>query len=350
MLTLITGTPGSGKSLYATWELARSVPESDYEHNGEKKKRRLFSNIKNLLIEHSHIDADDLNRWHQWAQPGDVILFDEVQEVWRPRGLGTKVPDCIAKLETHRHMGVDMILVTQHPMLVDPNIRRLVNQHIHMRRIAKSVAMRYEWDHCSNVGQVKGALSSGVWWYPKKAYSLYKSAEVHTKPTVRFPKIAFLGVAAVAGLAFAAPMTLERIKGTFRGESVKPKTAEVVLGQISDNKKTFTNENGQEVTIETKSETIALPAAAPSPSVASFVSGAGVTREVSGCIVVGPRCSCFDTSGKKVDQSADYCAENSASQVLVPKQVVDNAPPSRDDSAHDAEALSYIRALRKPLS
>ncbi|TXH90784.1 MAG: hypothetical protein E6Q78_03095 [Rhodoferax sp.] len=343
MLTLITGTPGSGKSLYSVWELARKVPGTKVDDGkGGEVSRKLYSNIKDLLVEHEHIDAEDLNTWHKWCKPGDVILFDEVQEVWRPRGLGSKVPDCIAKLETHRHMGVDLILVTQHPQLLDGNIRRLVNQHIHLRRIAKGVAMRYEWDHCSNVGQVRGALSSGVWWYPKQAFTLYKSAQLHTKPTVRFPKIALLGLAAVAGLAFAAPMTLERIKGTFRGDSVKS-SEERAQASPGETKKTFINENGQEVTIETTTtaSTIAPAASAPAAPGAAFVPGASAAIEVSGCIVVGPRCSCFTPQGKKVDQTADYCAENSGSQVLIPKQIREEQAPRPMDSA-DYDALAYL--------
>lgn len=338
MLTLITGTPGAGKSLHAVWDFARGVPGSFLtDDKGQKVPRKLYSNIKDLLIEHQHLDADDLNKWHEWAKPGDVILFDEVQEVWRPRGVGSKVPECIAKLETHRHMGVDLILVTQHPQLLDQNIRRLVNQHIHMRRIAKGVAMRYEWDHCSNVGTIRNALTSGVWWYPKGAYKLYKSSQLHTKTTSKLPKIFWVGVLALGGLAYAAPFAYSRVTGAFGGHKELAKA-----DKPAPDKKTFINENGQEVTIETKTETVTLPAApAPASGPIAFA-GEASSVEVSGCIVVGPRCACYTPQGKKVEQPADYCAENSASQILVPKQIADERQAPRASNGDDLEALAFL--------
>lgn len=341
MLTLITGTPGAGKSLHAVWDFARAVPGSFLEDEKKQKvPRKLYSNIKDLLVEHQHITADDLNRWHEWAKPADVILFDEVQEVWRPRGLGSKVPECIAKLETHRHAGVDLILVTQHPQLLDQNIRRLVNQHVHLRRIAQGVAMRYEWDHCSNVGQIRNALQSGVWWYPKGAYKLYKSSQLHTKTTAKLPKIIWVGVAALAGLAYAAPMAYGRITGAFTGH--KDVANEAKADTKAPQVKTFVNDQGQEVTIETKTETVTAPAAPASAPGAFALPGQAAAVEVSGCIVVGPRCSCFTPQGKKVDQTADYCTENSAAQVLVPKQVVPDTPAPRATSEADIEALQFL--------
>ncbi|WP_296511243.1 zonular occludens toxin domain-containing protein [Rhodoferax sp.] len=298
MLTLVTGTPGAGKSLYSVWNFAKPVPGSTIENGQTAVKRRLLSNVKDLLVEHEHIEADDLNNWHTWAKPGDVILFDEVQEVWRPRGLGSKVPDCIAKLETHRHMGVDIVLVTQHPMLVDPNIRRLVNQHIHLRRIAKTVAMVYEWDHCSNPGMIRTAITSKVWWHPKAAYALYKSAQLHTKPTVRFPKIALLGVAALAALGYMAPAAYSRINGTFDAKKTEPVA----------------------ISVEPQSSYPVPPfpsASAPSLPASSASFGASVPSldgaepvKVSGCVVAAnAECKCYDTNGAKVPTDAELCPD-----------------------------------------
>ena len=113
-LTLVTGVPGSGKTLYTVAVLLTELLKSTVEVNGEAVPRKIFTNIKNLVLDHTLIDATNLNNWHEWVKAGDVVCFDEVQEVWRPRSMGTKVPLCIEKLETHRHLGIDMILLTQH--------------------------------------------------------------------------------------------------------------------------------------------------------------------------------------------------------------------------------------------
>lgn len=298
MLTIITGTPGAGKSLYTVWEECRKVPGSTIEAtNGEAVPRRLLTNIKDLCIEHQLIDAKALETWHEWALPGDVIVFDEVQEVWRPRALGQKVPECIAALETHRHRGVDIILITQHPMLVDPNIRRLCNRHLHLRRLAKTVAYVYEWDHCSNPGMTKTALQSKVWFHPKKAYSLYKSAQLHTKPTARIPRLAYVGVLALAGLVYMVPTAYGRITERFK----PPQEANAET----------TGKPAKQQANETPPQ-----AGLPAPAASSPIAQEGKTAQAAvsrpmGCISMGDRCSCFDPSGALMTLPLDVCREGS---------------------------------------
>ncbi len=298
MLTLITGTPGAGKTLYAVSELARKVPGSTIEAEGSAVPRRLLSNVKDLLVEHEHITAELLQTWHEWGKPGDVILFDEVQEVWRPRALGKEVPPAIAALETHRHRGVDIVLVTQHPMLLDSNIRRLVNQHLHVRRIAKGYSMVYEWDHCSNISTFKTSLQSKLWKYPKDVFALYKSAQVHTKPVSKLPRIAYLGVAAVFGLAFVGHYAYGRVTARFdKPDQVEaksqPKTApgqtppgQIPPGQVS-------------IPEQAASQAAGLPAPAAAES-ASYV-------KYSGCISTANDCACFDAEGVRLLMERPAC-------------------------------------------
>lgn len=291
MLVLITGTPGAAKTVYAVSEIAAAVPGSTVEKDGVPIPRRLFSNIRDLRLEHTHIDGDDLNKWHTWAKPGDVIVFDEVQEVWRPRGLGIKVPDCIAALETHRHMGVDIVLITQHPMLVDPNIRRLVNQHLHLRRLPFSSSWLYEWDHCANPGQVRTCIQSKVWFHKKSAYDLYTSAQLHTKPTTRIPRVAFLGVAALAGLAYIGPMAYSRVTSSLGSVDATAKPVQ-----------TSTAPSLLPVPPVQLPEAPALPVPPVDPPLASAPPVfAGCMASQSGA------CSCYDTQGRKVDQDPEVC-------------------------------------------
>jgi len=298
MLTLITGTPGAGKTLYAVSELARNVPGSTVENNGVAVPRRLLSNVKDLAIEHQPITADDLNKWHEWAQPGDVILFDEVQEVWRPRSLGKEVPPAIAALETHRHKGVDLILITQHPMLLDTNIRRLVNQHMHVRRIASGFSWLYEWDHCSNISTFKTAIQSRIWRYPKDVFSLYKSAQLHTKPVARIPRIAYVGIVALFAFIGLGKYAFDRASSRFQAPAVASKP-------LPD------------------APTVPPPAVAASAALATQAATAKpspVHRPESspsyaGCIYSVNDCRCFDLAGilVKLDRSACLEAANDPS-------------------------------------
>lgn len=296
MLTLITGTPGSFKSCYAVWEEAQKVPGSSIEVNGQPVPRRLLSNVRDLLVDHEHINAANLDTWHQWAKPGDVILYDEVQEVWRPRGLGSKVPDCIAALETHRHKGVDLILVTQHPMLIDPNIRRLVNRHLHLRRIAKGCSIIYEWDHCSNPGQVKTSLSHRMWFARKKMFGLYKSAQAHTKPVTKgFPALAFVGLVALGVAGWFGPDVYARV--AHRADAGKAAAAAPAATPAA----------GPASGLAALVSTVPAPAA---PLVPPVPVDAPKPR-LMGCIAMKGRCECFGVEGDKIPVPMGQCLDGS---------------------------------------
>lgn len=331
MLVLITGTPGAAKTLYAVSEIASAVPGSTVEKDRVPIPRRLFSNIKDLRLEHTHIDGDDLNKWHTWAKPGDVIVFDEVQEVWRPRGLGIKVPDCIAALETHRHMGVDIVLITQHPMLVDPNIRRLVNQHLHLRRLPFSSSWLYEWDHCANPGQVRTCVQSKVWFHKKSAYALYTSAQLHTKPTTRIPRIAFVGLAALAGLAYMGPMAYSRVTSSLGApdSSSKPIQSSVVPALPSPPPAQLP-------------EAPALPVAPVGPSQATSA------PVFAGCIATrGGACSCYDTQGRSFPQEIEVCSTFDRPPPL-PSHALPEPVQARVFDPEEAEVLQFLAKQRDP--
>ena len=189
MITVITGTPGAGKTLHAIDKLLRPLVGQTVEHEVDGVKvqvpRTIYTNINGLLLDHELVQADGeegFHNWHKWAKPGAVIVIDEFQRIWPPRPNGSKIPDDISALDTHRHMGVDFILITQNVMNADRHIQGLTNRHLHVRRMANMrLAIVYEWDHCSKQLMFAKALTKAPWRYDKSVFKLYKSAEVHTK-------------------------------------------------------------------------------------------------------------------------------------------------------------------------
>lgn len=220
MITLITGTPGAGKTLYCISKLLRDLVGSVIKSNDPSGQpietpRRIMTNIPGLLLDHELIGPDlggGLADWHLWAKPGDVIVYDEVQRSWLPRANGSKVPDYISALETHRHMGVDIIILTQNPMLLDRNVLALVGRHLHVRRFGGvGAALVYEWDHCSRQLMYSKALKKSPFRYDKSVFKLYKSAELHTKPKTSVPPLVYVIVLALIAAAFFIPSTVSRI-------------------------------------------------------------------------------------------------------------------------------------------
>ncbi|MBC3917106.1 Zonular occludens toxin [Undibacterium sp. CY18W] len=172
MITLITGLPGNGKTLYAL---------SYVKAWAEKDNRPVYySGVNDLVLPWQEIEPE---KWFECPK-NSIIVIDECQRVFRPRTIGKDVPEHVSKLETHRHQGVDIVLITQHPLLADSAIRRLVGKHMHVvRTFGTERATIHEWasakDNCDKQTGRTDSIKH-QWKYDKEAYSYYKSAETHT--------------------------------------------------------------------------------------------------------------------------------------------------------------------------
>lgn len=196
MIRLITGLPGHGKTLFAVAELLRERAQDD--------SRPLYvDGIKGLTVPHSTIDGRD---W-QSAQDGAIIVIDEAQRVFPTRSAGTP-PEHVAELARHRHRGIDLWLITQHPGNIDSFVReRLIEEHIHVVRVMGSdSAMIYRWSEVQTDPRSISARELAIttpWMYPKAAYSAYSSAVMHTgKRRIPWRKVI------VAGLVVFVPALL----------------------------------------------------------------------------------------------------------------------------------------------
>ncbi|MDO4226828.1 zonular occludens toxin family protein [Neisseria sp.] len=189
MLYLYTGVPGAGKTLYAVSNLAK---RKDF------KDRPIFvDGIKDLDREKiPYLDipeGESIQTWPNWAPPGAIIVVDECQRIFRPRPSGSKVPDYVAELETHLHRGLDFILITQHPRLIDVHLRGLIEHHTHIGKTNLGIRRKLEWTtggakDPESRANIRDALVS-VYKLDKSAYGLYKSAEVHTKIKTKRSKV-----------------------------------------------------------------------------------------------------------------------------------------------------------------
>jgi zona occludens toxin len=205
VITLITGVPGAGKTA-----LLVSMLLDEF-----KGRRLVVDGIPELTVPHE--PAPPVSEWTHYVpdessqdgrklsftfEPNTLIVIDEAQRIFRVRASSAKVPPEVAAFETHRHLGLDFVLLCQHAGLIDPNIRKLVGRHIAIRATVLGRKL-YEW---SEVGDVESKTSRDIaarrsYKLPKKVFSLYKSAEVHTKIKRRVPT--YVIVIAVCVLIFA---------------------------------------------------------------------------------------------------------------------------------------------------
>lgn len=170
-ITLVTGLPGHGKTLYSLWR---------FKEEAKLAGRRVFHNdINDLNIE--GWEVFDPVKW-QDLPFGSLIVIDECQKPFPVRGR-ERPPPYVEMMAEHRHLGFDFVLITQNPMQFDGYVRRLVDRHFHIvRKFGTHWATIHEFPNGCNESVAKSRNGSirHEWRYPKEVFGWYKSSEVHT--------------------------------------------------------------------------------------------------------------------------------------------------------------------------
>lgn len=351
MIYLITGVPGSGKTLYAVSTLLQKLLKEVVKgKDGKETKRRIVvDGIPDLVIEHELMadrpedgspptEGHGLWNWFEWCKPGDILVVDEVQRHWRPRGMGTKPPAEIAKLETHRHLGVDFVVITQSPMLIDQNVRRLVGRHQNVRRIFGGArALIYDWDGCqTDVHRTQGATKT-LWSYPKKAFALYKSSELHTKQQQKIPLWMAFPVVVLALGAFAGPKAFSAMQGALSGKGVVQAAPASVAASSAARP------------VQPAQATPAMPpvaVAASAPVAPANGRGGAEPVTVAGCGVVRGQCRCYGTRGELVEVVRATCdGLRDGGSALALEAGSEQVQGAVSDGSGDAEMVAWMRGI-----
>lgn len=236
-LTLVTGNTGSGKTALVVKWLTQT------------KDRPLFvMGIPELKVE--HFECPPVEQWtEQRKDPDDpslllpyftfpansIVVLDEAQRVYRPRPVGSRVPDIVAAFETRRHTGVDFVVMTQDHTFIDANLRKLVTRHIHIHQTALG-SYKLEWVGCGDPREASSRDLAQRERYspPKEVFGLYKSAEIHTKRVVRRPWLVYAAVPLFLGVGGGVWYVKHRVDATMNGETTKtsPVSGRVTSGPI----------------------------------------------------------------------------------------------------------------------
>ena len=201
MITLYSGTPGSGKTLRAVADLLA------LRKTEEGAGRPVFTNINGLSDTLACARLEDPRRWYELPD-GALIIIDEAQKIFPPRGAAAAVPEFVQHFDTHRHHGFDVWVITQQPALIDHFVRSMVGRHFHLyRAFGREKVQIFEYQECCNNPKVDAAPIPKPWSYPKEIFGLYKSAEIHThKKMLPWRAIGIVAACAfvvVAGIGFA---------------------------------------------------------------------------------------------------------------------------------------------------
>lgn len=191
-LVLVTGLPGAGKSLFALAQY------------GVDEKGQLRANTYQSGIPGCKLPYWDPVKWRD-LPPGATYFIDEAQDVFPPRNPNSDPPSHYV-FNRVRKGGLAVVLLTQHPTMIDARVRRLCGKHFHLvNEFGAESAMLHEFP--TGVGDVDARNDSLAtrWKYPKHVYDYYESASKHRgkgKPPARVRMIPWLiGGAVVAVLA-----------------------------------------------------------------------------------------------------------------------------------------------------
>lgn len=322
MLTLRTGVPGSGKTLSALVDL-RGL-QAKWGKAGEGRPVYVHG-VKDLALPHAPLPlitgGDGVSR-PDWSaiEDGSLVLIDEAQSLFPPRSTQSKAPEHVAFLNVHRHRGIDLELITQHPKLIDAAARALVGRHMFYRRMfGGQRSMCYEWDHCSDNHNGLGNAVTRVFSFPRDAFALYKSAEVHTKQKFRYPLWLALPLVSVVIGVLAVPKACSVLSSGVAGKSLSQ--------SLADGDAVVKRAQAATPPARGGSSPGFAGATAPAyPVVAESSRVPAEVHDVAGCVSLESRCVCVGRTGRVVQVSEEEC--RIAARELGGLVPFDMAPPS----------------------
>lgn len=345
-ITLVTGLPGSGKTAKVVELLAfhedfknrplfvMGIPELQIEHNptpplAEWTELRPSPEDPNLELPYFTFPA------------GSVIVIDEAQRIFRPRSTGSRVPDYVAAFETVRHGGVDFILLTQHPGLIDSNLRKLVGRHMHIH-VAPMGRYLLEWRGCKDPESKTDRELATRQKYapPKRVFDLYKSAEKHTKVSVSIPWQYYVFFAAALVMLVVAYYGYQRISN------------KTISSTPTDSKPATQSP-------DLKGATAAAYVAAYKPRVEGLQHTAPVYDEItkpqdvpwpSACMKTSKACRCYDQQGNNYPTTPAVCGQIIANGLFKPYADKPNGSAASDGrgAAPAGAQQAQVVALAQP--
>lgn len=196
MLILVTGAPGSGKTLWTIPEVERLRKESS--------RPVFYFRIPELVLPWTELTDPKL--WHE-APSGAIIVIDEAHKLFPQRPAGSQAPAHVAPFDEHRHKGHDVFLLTQHPNELDHYVRRRIGRHVHFeRKFGVQRSRKFEWQKLGDPEDFhskKEAIGS-EFRFPQEVFALYKSADLHTvKPALPWRKLLPIAVWTIIGVCAA---------------------------------------------------------------------------------------------------------------------------------------------------
>lgn len=317
MITIVSGSPGAGKTLAVVYELYKQclinnkpslvwdeyIQQFDTDADGFPDfdspvvdnvlplKRLIFSDIKGLKLGEISDSVTKVGADWDWrtAPDGSIIALDEIHKKWPSTGKsGMSDNTQINNLDEHRHKGLDFFLISQFPTKIHFEVRTNSSVHWHLMNIAGSPsATKFIWPRVvtnPDDYMTRTEADKQPFIYPRKVYKYYRSTSLNTKK-VKIP----LKMYVLAGI-FAVPSVF-------------------LLSRLS---------SGDDSPPDVQTAAAPLPAAPP----VGQVLPAGARQVIySGCIANDYSCTCYDSDYYPVEMEFSDC-KNMLESPLPTKPVI----------------------------
>lgn len=336
MLTVVTGLPGAGKTLFTLSKLLQQF-----------KGRRIFTyGIPG--IDHEKLGTEDLEdpeRWYDCIE-GAVIIIDEAQKVFPQRPPSKPVPRKCSEFETHRHRGLDVILLTQDASTLDTHIRKLTGRHYHVHRLfGANTANVYEYPtfepRPTDKKTQKGAMAVKLFSYDKSVFECYKSADLHTVKRKIPLKLIVVGTALVLGVGYLGWLALWAASGNLLDFGKEDTAVLVAPGVVPSGAPKSESKPGDIITDPVEYAKQMTPVIAGVPHSAPFYQQLFKAADfpVPYCVIIGELerptgCRCFTQQMTDYDTTPEICRYYAQNGFFDPRGkqagATLSAPPARE--------------------
>jgi len=181
VIEMLEGVPGSGKSYYAVSErLLKWVRAGRrvyvFVDGFYLDRLALFEGVELTVLQQQITlwqSGEEVKAGLLDVEPGSAVLIDEVQTVFRSKDKTD--PQLLRWLETHRHRGIDLVLMCQQYGQVTLGVNRLVEATTKFRRLDRfGLKNRYQASVRGNPEELEVIrMFSGK--YEPKLYAYYSS-------------------------------------------------------------------------------------------------------------------------------------------------------------------------------
>ncbi len=159
MIKMFCGRPGSGKSYIASKQAIKFM----------EKGRPVFSNYP-ICFHSGKYEYRSLQLTRDMIRkgaypPGSLIIVDECNHWFNSRNFKEFNVQDLIFFTQHRHIGLDMFLISQHPQRVDVSIREIVNLYYEIINIGP-FSLIFKYDNIEDYSTGK-QFPQIIWRFPQ---------------------------------------------------------------------------------------------------------------------------------------------------------------------------------------